>query len=94
MVSPTSSFVEIDSSQPDLRLVAMGEWIMDNAAELAQQLQDLNLEGKGAEPQSTVIDVSAIQRLDTSGAWLLERFRRSMADSNLHLFIEGLSAEH
>lgn len=94
MVSLTSSFIEIDSSHSDLHVIARGEWIMDNAAVLALDLQQqLNPDDGQANAAGAVIDVSNIERLDTSGAWLLERLRRRFSAHNSQLLIVGLTPE-
>lgn len=60
-----------------LRLVAGGEWVVRDAARLDGLLADLDL-GDAAEAE---IDGSAITRLDSAGAWLLVRTKRTMEES-------------
>ena len=67
---------------------------MDNAAVLALDLQQqLNPDDGQANAAGAVIDVSNIERLDTSGAWLLERLRRRFSAHNSQLLIVGLTPE-
>src|SRR6201999_4416528 len=47
----------------------------------------------GSRP-NIFIDVSQISRLDTFGAWLIERLRRSLTQGNVEAKIAGLSANY
>src|SRR4029077_3183447 len=40
------------------------------------------------------IDVSQVSKLDTFGAWLIERLRRSLTQGNVEAKIGGLSANY
>jgi phospholipid/cholesterol/gamma-HCH transport system permease protein len=45
-------------------------------------------------PQSIFIDVSEVAKLDTFGAWLIERLRRSLTQGAVEAQIAGLSANY
>ena len=54
---------------------ATGDWVVGALARIDQQLRDLRVrQGVSAE-----IDVSDLDRADTTGAWLLERTRQALA---------------
>ena len=55
-----------------LRLIAQGEWTTKDAARLDAALHGLQL-GDAAEAE---IDGSALDRIDSAGAWLLVRTKR------------------
>src|SRR5579872_6975649 len=55
-------------------LQAGGRWTIAESARLDQQLQELNA---GAS-QALTIDASRIERLDSTGAWLLLRTARTL----------------
>jgi phospholipid/cholesterol/gamma-HCH transport system permease protein len=75
-----------------LALYATGAW----TAPFAQQLERMVADAErlaGSHP-SIVIDVSRISKLDTFGAWLIERLRRSLTDGPIEAKIAGLSANY
>src|SRR3954454_3361802 len=75
-----------------LALCAAGSWTARFAGELerlvgeAEQLQ-------GSRP-NIFIDVSQVSKLDTFGAWLIERLRRSLGQGDVEAKIAGLSANY
>ncbi|WP_031335597.1 ABC transporter permease, partial [Rhodopseudomonas sp. B29] len=75
-----------------LALRAGGPW----TARFAPALERLVAEAEkltGTKP-AVSIDVSAIARLDTFGAWLIERLRRSLTQGGAEARIAGLSANY
>jgi phospholipid/cholesterol/gamma-HCH transport system permease protein len=75
-----------------LALCAGGSWTARFASELEQMVTDAErLKGKTA---NIFIDVSQISKLDTFGAWLIERLRRSLTQGGIEAKIAGLSADY
>jgi phospholipid/cholesterol/gamma-HCH transport system permease protein len=75
-----------------LALSATGPWIARFASELEQIVSDAErLRGKSA---NVFIDVSRVSKLDTFGAWLIERLRRSLTQGGVEPKIAGLSADY
>src|SRR5579872_6837284 len=75
-----------------LALCAAGPWTARFASELEQMVADAErLKGKAA---NVFIDVSQISKLDTFGAWLIERLRRSLTQGGIEAKIAGLSANY
>jgi phospholipid/cholesterol/gamma-HCH transport system permease protein len=75
-----------------LALCAAGPWTARFAAELEQMVSDAEaLRGKAA---NIFIDVSQVSKLDTFGAWLIERLRRSLTQGGIEAKIAGLSADY
>ena len=75
-----------------LALCAAGPWTARFAAELEQMVSDAErLKGKAA---NIFIDVSQVSKLDTFGAWLIERLRRSLTQGGIEAKIAGLSADY
>ena len=60
-----------------LRLVAEGVWTTRDAARLDGQLRGIDL-GDAADAE---IDGSALELIDSAGAWLLVRTKRNWEDS-------------
>jgi phospholipid/cholesterol/gamma-HCH transport system permease protein len=75
-----------------LALAAAGPWIARHAAVLEEIVTDAEKLG-GTRP-NIFIDVSQVSRLDTFGAWLIERLRRSLSQSGAEAQIAGLSANY
>jgi phospholipid/cholesterol/gamma-HCH transport system permease protein len=75
-----------------LALCAVGPW----TASFAQLLEELVADAEkltGSQPD-IVIDASQLSKLDTFGAWLLERLRRSLMQDGTETNIDGLSANY
>lgn len=74
----------LDSAGPEAwfrldrnRLELGGAWTIGASARLDKQLRGLNPEGQG----ELTIDASKVERLDSSGAWLLVRTRRALEEA-------------
>ncbi len=64
----------------DLALSAVGQWTIHHALDLERIIDNTEkLSGSGVR---IVIDVSQVDKLDTFGAWLIERLRRSLTHGN------------
>jgi phospholipid/cholesterol/gamma-HCH transport system permease protein len=75
-----------------LALCAAGPWTARFAAQLEQMVSDAErLKGRAA---NVFIDVSQVSKLDTFGAWLIERLRRSLTQGGIEAKIAGLSADY
>ena len=75
-----------------LALCAAGSWTARFAPVLEQMVADAEkLAGSRA---NIFIDVSQVSKLDTFGAWLIERLRRSLTQGGVEAQIAGLSANY
>src|SRR5271154_5183400 len=75
-----------------LALCAAGSWTARFAPVLEQMVADAE-KLTGSRP-NIFIDVSRVSKLDTFGAWLIERLRRSLAQGGTEADIAGLSANY
>jgi phospholipid/cholesterol/gamma-HCH transport system permease protein len=75
-----------------LALCATGTWTASFAPVLERMVADAEKLAGG--PQSIFIDVSEVAKLDTFGAWLIERLRRSLTKGAVEAQIAGLSANY
>jgi phospholipid/cholesterol/gamma-HCH transport system permease protein len=75
-----------------LALCASGSW----TARFAPALERLVNEAEkiGETKPNVFIDVSGISRLDTFGAWLIERLRRNLGQDDAEARIAGLSTDY
>ena len=75
-----------------LALCAAGSWTARFAPMLEKLVADAEKLG-GSRP-NIFIDVSQVSKLDTFGAWLIERLRRSLTQGDVEAKIAGLSADY
>nr|WP_249122956.1 MULTISPECIES: ABC transporter permease [unclassified Bradyrhizobium] len=73
-------------------LQASGTWTAQHAQVLERLIEAA--ERAGASGAAVLIDVSQVARLDTFGAWLIERLRRSLTSGENVPQIAGLSADY
>ena len=72
-----------------LDLVATGAWTAERAAELEKLVDEIA--GRYAEARAIDIDLGRLERIDTFGAWLIERLSRAFAAYGSTTRIVGLS---
>ena len=73
-------------------LRATGQWTVHHAPDLEKIVEKTEqLSGRATH---FVIDVSQVSSLDTFGAWLIERLRRSLTQGNVEPRVAGLSANY
>ena len=87
--NPTLEQVNVGAG---LALRAAGQWTVHHAPDLEKIVEDTE-RLKGA-PANIVIDVSQVSSLDTFGAWLIERLRRSLTQGGVEAKIAGLSTNY
>ena len=75
-----------------LALSATGTWTARFAPVLERMVADAE-KLTGSRP-NIFIDVSQVSKLDTFGAWLIERLRRSLTQGGVEAKIAGLSADY
>jgi len=76
----------------DLDLSAAGSWTAEYARAL-EPLVDAAVRGKTAA-RSVAIDVTQIERIDTYGAWLIERTLRTWSSQGADARLVGLPDRH
>lgn len=74
-------------------LRAAGEWTVHHAPAL-EKLVEHTERSRDSRRAGLVIDVSQVSRLDTFGAWLIERLRRGLSRGDTAPMISGLSPEY
>ncbi len=73
-----------------LALAALGAWTAENAAELEPIVEEAAHRYRGA--RAVDIDLGRLERLDTFGAWLIERLKRGFVAGGSNARIVGLAA--
>jgi phospholipid/cholesterol/gamma-HCH transport system permease protein len=74
-----------------LSLCAAGEWTVHHAPVLERIVDRAE---RLDAPSGIIIDVSKVSKLDTFGAWLIERMRRNLKKDGTEPRIAGLSANY
>jgi len=74
MASPATIVAAQESGALILR--AQGDWLVGTAAELDRRLHALDL----PSDEQVTLDLAEVERLDTTGAWLLLRTEHALAD--------------
>ena len=82
---------EIDRSGSEIRAWLSGRWTAEHAAAVEREIGELA--GGGGEGRA-LIDLSRIDRLDTLGAWVLDRTRHEFGQQGLAADFVGARAEH
>ena len=75
-----------------LALCATGSWTAGFAPRLERLVAEAEKLAGG--PSNISIDVSQVSKLDTFGAWLIERLRRSLTQGGMETKIAGLSVNY
>ncbi len=75
-----------------LKLAATGAWIAKNARQLEQQVDHET--GRHGKLSRVDIDMAKVERLDTFGAWLLERLVRSFSARGCDTKVVGLNEDY
>lgn len=92
MTAGTLTVLREQSAQGHIRLAAAGSWTAENAGVL-ESLVDTATRPNSAM-QSVAIDAAKIERLDSFGAWLLERALRAWGDQKCDAKLIGLNENY
>ncbi|MDB5512006.1 MAG: transporter permease [Enterovirga sp.] len=84
--------VELDTSGNELRARLSGSWTVEHAGAVERQIEELS--GAAESTGRALIDLSGIERLDTLGAWVLDRTRHDFGGKGLAADFVGARAEH
>ncbi|EKV28097.1 ABC transporter, inner membrane subunit [Caenispirillum salinarum AK4] len=87
-MSPSTALVEQHRDDGGAVVTGGGAWVIDCARQLADALA--GVEARGA---SVRFDLSGVEHLDTTGAWLLERAARRLKDAGAAVDVSGLRDE-
>jgi phospholipid/cholesterol/gamma-HCH transport system permease protein len=91
--------VDADETPPDVspleggaRLALVGHWTLAASRRLEQKAQEIADLGKRVK--FVTLDLSGVSRLDTAGAWLINRARHMLAASNVGVALQHTRPEH
>jgi len=89
--TPTTSnaWIERETLQGTLTITVGGQWVIASAAELFARLNDIT----ATADEPVTFDLTAVDVLDTAGAWLIYRTARRLRDQDVVVKIEGATAD-
>lgn len=88
-----TDLVNFQDNNGTISLAASGNWTLENAATLVAKLAEIEKSLIEMTSEAIVANTFAIEKMDTSGAWLLIRLRNQLRSAGKDLFIEGLTVE-
>ena len=86
------TLLESKAEGDQLRLAGAGAWTSANARQLETLIDDTARRHSGAK--GVAIDMAGVDRLDTFGAWLLERLVRSFSGRGARTEVVGLKEDY
>ena len=81
----------IDRGGGETRMRLGGSWTMDSGADMERSSD--RLVGAAAEGKAAVIDLSGVERMDTGGAWLIDRARKLLETAGVDSRLENVRAD-
>ena len=88
----SDTLLEATAEGEQLRLAGAGAWIAENARSLEARIDAETR--RGGIIKRVDIDMGRVDRLDTFGAWLLERLTRSFSARGCDTKVTGLRADY
>ncbi|HVH75063.1 MAG TPA: MlaE family lipid ABC transporter permease subunit [Stellaceae bacterium] len=89
MAAVTATFALAEEEGGSIVLRAAGEWLVATAGALDERLRRLEV----PRGRSVTLDLAAVERLDTAGAWLVLRTEHDLAARGNAVEIKNLHAE-
>lgn len=83
---------EFERNGDEIRAVLTGRWTVEHSAAVEGCMAALTRES--ADASRVLLDLSGIERLDTLGAWVLDRTRHELGERHLAADFVGARAEH
>ncbi len=89
-----AKLLEAKTEGDRLRIAAGGDWIAENARALEAQVDGEIKRAAGQGSSNVEIDMGRVTRLDTFGAWLLERLVRAFSTRGVAPTVNGLKEDY
>ncbi|BDV33107.1 ABC transporter permease [Methylocystis iwaonis] len=83
---------DVSPREGGARLALAGDWTLAASRRLENKAQEVVDFGRRSD--FVTIDLSGVSRLDTAGAWLINRARRTLATSHVGVALEHVRPEH
>ena len=88
----TAPAITSEPSGGGVRLALAGGWTIDAGSQLERRADAMVTAAAGAH--AATIDLSGVERMDTAGAWVIDRSRESLASQGVAAEFVGASAAH
>lgn len=89
---PTAPKISSETSADGVLIALSGDWTLSSGAFLERQAEAL-LAAVGQNRKAS-LDISTLGRLDTAGAWIIDRSRHDLAERGVDASLEGVRDEH
>lgn len=83
---------DVSPREGGARLALAGDWTLPASRRLEQKAQEIVDLGNAVN--FVTFDLSGVSRLDTAGAWLINRARRTLVGANVGVALEHVRPEH
>jgi phospholipid/cholesterol/gamma-HCH transport system permease protein len=91
MDAPAGPTFSSERSGDAVRLKLSGHWTLDACAGIEQGAEALTAAARGSD--RALLDLGDVQRLDTAGAWLLDRTRQELDSGGIKAEFEAIRPE-
>ena len=81
----SGTWLDVSEDASSLLLRPLGDWVVTHSADIDATLQTVDAYGR----RSATFDLSHLGRLDTAGAWLIHRTRRTLERAGASVTIAG-----
>lgn len=89
-MTAASTWMTTNQTGDSLRFVLSGDWTIDNANRIDVALASQTI----ADAHSFVIDTGGIGQMDTTGAWLVEKLHRQLAETGSPIEFSNVDPGH
>ena len=89
---PTAPTISSETSADGVRVALGGEWTLSSGSRLEREAEAL-IAAVG-QTRRALIDISGLGRLDTAGAWIIDRSRHDLAEKGVDATLQGVRDEH
>jgi phospholipid/cholesterol/gamma-HCH transport system permease protein len=89
---PTAPAITSQRTAGGVRVALAGGWTVNAGSQLEKRANALLAAARGA--REATIDLSQVDRMDTAGAWIIDRSRESLAAQGVAAQFAGVRPEH
>ena len=89
---PSAPSTHSEKTQDGVRLSLGGDWTVGAGSAAEAQAENLVISARGS--RSATIDLGGVERLDTAGAWLIDRSRAQLAAGGMKVVYAATAPEH
>jgi phospholipid/cholesterol/gamma-HCH transport system permease protein len=82
----------IETTDAGVRFILLGDWTLIASRRLEEKAQEIVTLGRGAK--SVTVNLLSVTRLDTAGAWLINRARQELTQAGVPVTLEKARPEH